>query len=98
MNDGRERRARDRRVAFDYGATHRDINELLQAERDDEKRTQLKADINRVFDELKLHRERFVDLSVLTERVDWLVWAMRGVFVAIGIEIAAGAVLAIFKR
>ncbi len=88
-----DRRVRERREPPDYTETQTDINALIMAERNDIQREKLIKDVNHMFDELRTQREKMVNIDILSERVEWLVYAVRGVIGALGVSIV-GAVIA----
>lgn len=79
----------------EYTDTVRDLHALIRREASDAKRTMLAANVDKMAAQLERQRDQLVDLKVLTERVDGLVWLVRGVIVTCALEIIAGIVVAI---
>lgn len=77
----------------EYTDTVRDIHALIRREASDAKRATLTRDVDNMAAQLERQQVKLVDLAVLTERVDGLVWLVRGVVVACALEIIGGIVV-----
>jgi hypothetical protein len=82
----------------EYTDTVRDLKALVRREADDEKRKALEVNLDKMATQLERQKERLTDLKVLTERVDGLVWLVRGVIVVCAMEIAAGIIIALIVK
>jgi hypothetical protein len=82
----------------EYTDTVRDLHALIRKEACDEKRVALTTNVDRMALQLERQREQLTDLKVLTERVDGLVWLVRGVVVTTAIEIFAGVIVALMVK
>ena len=82
----------------EYTDTVRDLKAMLRLEADAEKRQELARNLDKMQAQLERQRDLDKGLSVLTERVDGLVWLVRGVLVVCAIEIVAGVVVALLVK
>lgn len=82
----------------EYTDTVRDVKALIRREADEEKRASLNANIDRMAAQIERQRDRMTDLDVLKERVDGLVWMVRGVIVTTALEIIAGVIVALIVK
>jgi hypothetical protein len=82
----------------EYTETVRDLHTLIRREAAEDKRKSLSENVDRMALQLDRQREQLTDLKVLTERVDGLVWLVRGVVVTTAIEIIAGIVVALMVK
>lgn len=82
----------------EYTDTVRDLHALIRREASDAKRATLTTNVDRMAAQLERQRDQLVDLKVLTERVDGLVWLVRGVVVATALEVVAGIVVALLVK
>lgn len=82
----------------EYTDTVRDLHALIRREAADDKRKTLADNVDKMAAQLERQRDQLTDLRVLTERVDGLVWLVRGVVVAAAIEIIAGIVVALMVK
>lgn len=82
----------------EYTDTVRDLHALIRKEASDAKRTMLASNVDKMAAQLERQRDQLVNLNVLTERVDGLVWLVRGVVVTCAIEIIAGIVIALMIK
>lgn len=82
----------------EYTDTVRDIHALIRREASDAKRATLTANVDKMAAQLERQRDQLVDLRVLTERVDGLVWLVRGVVVTCALEIIAGVTVALMVK
>jgi hypothetical protein len=82
----------------EYTDTVRDLHALIRREADDDKRQQLAVNVDKMATQLERQRDQLTDLRVLTERVDGLVWLVRGVVVTVGLEVVAGIVVALLVK
>lgn len=79
----------------EYTETVRDLHALIRREADDEKRTALAANVDKMALQLERQRDQLAALAVITERVDGLTWLVRSVIVASLLEIIVGAGVAL---
>jgi hypothetical protein len=82
----------------EYTDTVRDLKALLRSEADEDKRRALTQNLDRMTTQLERQRERLTDLKVLKERVDGLVWLVRGVIVLFAVEAGAGVFVALLVK
>lgn len=82
----------------EYTDTVRDLKALIRREAAEDKRQALVDNVDKMAAQLERQRDSLTDLRVLTERVDGLVWLVRGVIVTCAIEIIAGVVIAVAAR
>jgi hypothetical protein len=82
----------------EYTDTVRDLKALVLREAADDKRRALTENIDKMAAQLERQRDWYKDLAVLTERVDGLVWLVRGVLVVCAVEIVAGVVVALLIK
>jgi hypothetical protein len=82
----------------EYTDTVRDLHALIRREAADDKRASLTANVDKMAAQLERQRDQLTDLRVLSERVDGLVWLVRGVVVATAVEIAAGIVIGLLVK
>ncbi len=82
----------------EYTDTVRDLKALVLREAAADKRRALTENINKMAAQLERQRDQMTDLKVLTERVDGLVWLVRGVVVVAAIEIVAGVIVALLVK
>jgi hypothetical protein len=82
----------------EYSDTVRDLKALIRREADDAKRQDLSLNVDKMAAQLERQQEKLTDLKVLTERVDGLVWLVRGVIVATALEVVAGIVVALLLK
>jgi hypothetical protein len=82
----------------EYSDTVRDLHALIRREAAEDKRKGLASNVDKMALQLERQREQLTDLKVLTERVDGLVWLVRGVVVTTAIEIIAGIVVALMVK
>lgn len=82
----------------EYTDTVRDLHALIRREAADDKRQALATNVDKMAAQLERQRDQLTDLRVLQERVDGLVWLVRGVVVATGLEIVAGIVVALVVK
>jgi hypothetical protein len=82
----------------EYTDTVRDLHALIRREASDAKRVVLAANVDKMAAQLERQRDQLVDLKVLTERVDGLVWLVRGVVVATALEVVGGIVVALLVK
>jgi DNA-binding transcriptional regulator GbsR (MarR family) len=82
----------------EYTDTVRDLKALIRREAADDKRQALTENVDKMAAQLERQRDQLVDLKVLTERVDGLVWLVRGVVVATALEVVAGIVVALMLK
>lgn len=82
----------------EYTDTVRDLHALIRREASDAKRTTLATNVDRMAAQLERQRDQLVDLKVLTERVDGLVWLVRGVVITCALEIIAGVAVALMLK
>ena len=82
----------------EYTDTVRDLKALVLREAADDKRRVLTDNIDKMAAQLERQRDQLTDLKVLTERVDGLVWLVRGVVVVCAIEIVAGVIVALLVK
>jgi len=82
----------------EYTDTVRDLQALIRREADDDKRKSLSENVDKMSLQLERQRDQLTDLKVLTERVDGLVWLVRGVVVTTALEIIAGVVVALLLK
>jgi hypothetical protein len=82
----------------EYTDTVRDLHLLIRREAADDKRKSLATNVDKMALQLERQREQLTDLAVLTERVDGLVWLVRGVIVTCALEIIAGIVVALMIK
>jgi hypothetical protein len=78
----------------EYTDTVRDVKALIRREADEDKRAALAANIDKMALQIERQRDQLTDLRVLSERVDGLVWLVRGVILTCALEIIAGLVVA----
>lgn len=78
-----------------YSETVRDLHALIRREASDSKRDALSEDVDRMAEQLEKQRDALTELKVLSERVDGLVWLVRGVVVACLMEVIAGVIVAL---
>ena len=82
----------------EYTDTVRDIKALIRREAAEDKRRALSDNVDKMAAQLERQREKLTDLEVLSERVDGLVWLVRGVIVVCAIEIVAGITVALLVK
>jgi len=82
----------------EYTDTVRDLHALIRREAADDKRQALATNVDKMAAQLERQRDQLTDLKVLTERVDGLVWLVRGVVVAAALEVVAGVIVALLVR
>jgi hypothetical protein len=82
----------------EYTDTVRDLKAMVRREADDEKRRELSENLDKMAAQLERQRDWYKDLAVLTERVDGLVWLVRGVLVVCAIEVVAGVIVALLVK
>lgn len=82
----------------EYTDTVRDLHALIRKEASDQKRTELTRNVDMMAAQLERQRDQLIDLKVLAERVDGLVWLVRGVVVTCALEIIAGVVVALMIK
>jgi hypothetical protein len=82
----------------EYTDTVRDLHALIRREADDGKRKTLSENVDKMAAQLERLGQERTALAVLTERVDGLVWLVRGVVVTCALEIIAGVVVALMVR
>ena len=82
----------------EYTDTVRDLHALIRREASDAKRVTLTANVDKMAAQLERQRDQLVDLKVLEERVDGLVWLVRGVLVTCAIEIIAGVAIVLMVK
>jgi hypothetical protein len=82
----------------EYTDTVRDLHALIRREASDAKRVVLASNVDKMAAQLERQRDQLVDLKVLTERVDGLVWLVRGVVIACALEIIAGVSVALMLK
>lgn len=82
----------------EYTDTVRDLQALIRKEASDQKRVTLSTNVDRMAAQLERQRDQLVDLRVLEERVDGLVWLVRGVLVTCALEIIAGVMVALMIK
>jgi hypothetical protein len=82
----------------EYTDTVRDLHALIRREASDAKRAALTSNVDKMAAQLERQREQLTDLKVLAERVDGLVWLVRGVVVTCALEIIAGVIVALLLK
>jgi len=82
----------------EYSDTVRDLKALIRREADDAKREDLSLNVDKMAAQIERQQEKLTDLKVLTERVDGLVWLVRGVVVATALEVVAGVAVALLVK
>lgn len=82
----------------EYTDTVRDLKALVRREAADDKRQALSENIDKMAAQLERQRDQLADLRVLSERVDGLVWLVRGVVVTTALEVIAGVVVALIVK
>lgn len=82
----------------EYTDTVRDLQALIRREAADSKRKTLSENVDKMAAQLERQRDQLTDLKVLTERVDGLLWLVRGVVVTTAVEIIAGIVVALMLK
>ena len=82
----------------EYTDTVRDLHALIRKEASDAKRTILASNVDKMAAQLERQRDQLTDLKVLAERVDGLVWLVRGVVVTCALEIIAGVAVALMIK
>lgn len=82
----------------EYTDTVRDLHALIRREGQEDKRKTLAANVDKMAQQLERQRDQLTDLKVLTERVDGLIWLVRGVIVTIGLEVIAGIIVALLMK
>lgn len=82
----------------EYTDTVKDLKALVQREAAADKRRTLVENIDKMAAQLERQRDWYKDLAVLTERVDGLVWLVRGVIVVSAAEIVAGVIVALLVK
>jgi hypothetical protein len=82
----------------EYTDTVRDLHALIRREAADDKRQQLANNVDKMAAQLERQRDQLTDLKVLTERVDGLVWLVRGVVVTTALEVIAGIVVGLMVK
>lgn len=82
----------------EYTDTVRDLHALIRREASDTKRATLTANVDKMAAQLERLGNDRTALAVLSERVDGLVWLVRGVVVTCGLEIIAGIVVALMLK
>lgn len=85
-------------VRNEYTDTVRDLHALIRREAADDKRQALGLNVDKMAAQLERQRDQLTDLKVLTERVDGLVWLVRGVVVATALEVVAGVIVALLVK
>ena len=81
----------------EYTDTVRDLQALIRREAG-EKREALAGNVDKMAAQLERQREQLGNLAVLTERVDGLVWLVRGVIVTVAMEIIVAIVVALLVK
>lgn len=82
----------------EYTDTVRDLHALICREAADHKRKALAENVDKMALQLERQRDQLTDLKVLNERVEGLVWLVRGVVVTTALEIIAGIVVALLVK
>jgi hypothetical protein len=82
----------------EYTDTVRDLHALIRREAADHKRKALADNVDKMAAQLERQQNQLTDLRVLSERVDGLVWLVRGVVVTTGLEVIAGIVVALLVK
>lgn len=82
----------------EYTDTVRDLHALIRREAADDKRKSLAANVDKMAAQLERQRDQLTDLKVLTERVDGLIWLVRGVVITTGLEVIAGIIVALLMK
>ena len=82
----------------EYTDTVRDLHALIRREASDAKRATLTTNVDKMAALIERQRDQLTDLRVLAERVDGLVWLVRGVIVTCAIEIIAGVVVVLMVK
>jgi len=85
-------------IKNEYTETVRDLQALIRREAEASKRADLLANVDKMQLQIERQREQLGSLAVLCERVDGLVWLVRGVVVATALEIVAGIVVALLVK
>jgi len=82
----------------EYTDTVRDLKALVLKEAAEDKRRALLANVDKMAAQLERQRDWYQELAVLTERVEGLVWLVRGVLMLCAVEIVAGATIALLVK
>lgn len=82
----------------EYTDTVRDLHALIRREASDAKRQALADNVDKMAAQVERQRDQLTELRVLTERVDGLVWLVRGVIVATAVQVVGGIVLALMLK
>jgi hypothetical protein len=82
----------------EYTDTVRDLQALIRREAADDKRKSLSENVDKMFAQIERQRDELTNLKVLAERVDGLVWLVRGVVVTCALQIIAGVFVALMIK